>query len=45
MSTFFFLVFVAVCVLLFGAAGWHAHKQRREFKRGWAELEKELDEI
>ena len=45
MSTFFFLVFIAVGVFLFGAAAVHAYLQRRAFKRGWAELERELDEI
>ena len=45
MSTFFTLIFVGAGVFLFGVAAWHAHKQRQAFKRGWAELERELDEI
>ena len=43
MSTFFTLVFVAALAYLFGAVAWFKYKRRREFKRGWAELERMLD--
>lgn len=45
MSTFFTLVFLTTGLYLFGAAALHAYRQRRAFKQGWAELEKELDEL
>ena len=44
MSTFWTWLFVAVMVYLFGALAWFKYKQRRAFKRGWAELERMLDD-